>query len=158
MRLPLLVILLLVLVASACGPDYLMRQRQEINAEGWAYADTLVYTFTIADTLQIYNLHIGLEHSKTYPFQNLYTQIHTTFPDGERLSETLSLELADKAGHWLGDCGQKNCHIDIPIQQGAFFNQPGPYQITIEQYMRQDSLPGIEWLQFGVEKTADKRS
>ena len=108
--------------------------------------------------MQIYNLHIELRHATAYPFQNLYTQVHTTFPDGQRLTETLSLELAGKSGNWLGDCGGESCTIDIPIQQGAYFDQPGEYRVTIEQFTRQDSLPDISWLVFAVERTEERRS
>ena len=159
MRTTVLGSLLMMLIGfSACGPDYVYQQTRMVNSDTWTYSDSLTYEFAIEDTLQIYNLAVRLKHAQDFRYQNLYTQIHTTFPNGERLTETLSLELASKAGAWLGECGSKTCQLDIPIQEGAYFNQAGTYHVTIEQFTRQDSLPGIEWITFSVEKTDDRRS
>jgi gliding motility-associated lipoprotein GldH len=142
---------------SGCGPDYLYRKNFELPPSGWTYADTLDFPITIEDTTRLYNLDLELRHTREYPFENLYVQIHTNFPGGKRLSRRLSLELADDAGLWQGDCGRHSCKITIPLQQGAFFNVPGEYLFTLEQFMRRDSLPGLESIEFKVEDTGKSR-
>jgi gliding motility-associated lipoprotein GldH len=156
MRLTLFILGLTLL--SACGPDFKYEQFYELEAERWEYADSLQFEFQIEDTLEIYNLYIELEHSPDFRNQNLYTRIHTRFPQGESIQELLSLELIDKnTGSWRGKCGSERCRVRIPIQQGAYFNQAGVYQIVIEQYMRQDSIPGIYGLGFQLEATGESR-
>lgn len=135
---------LAVLAFSACGPDYLVKESREIDASGWAYKDTIDFAFEIADTTQLYDLEIAVAHDADFPYQNMYTLISTRFPSGQRLQKQLSLELADKAGVWAGDCSRKSCTLKIPIQQGAYFNEAGAYLITLEQFMRVDPLPGIK--------------
>ncbi len=150
-------LLVLLSFLTACGPNYVYESHLEVPDTGWTYQDSLVAQFTIEDSLTIYNLHLQLEHNEEFPFQNFYVQMHTQFPDGQRLSEMVSLELADKGGMWLGECGSGACTLDIPIQQGAYFNQIGEYQLTIEQYSRRDPLPGILSVHFALEETEDRR-
>lgn len=141
----------------SCGPGYEYEKHYEFQEENWAQGDTLDFTFTITDTLSIYNLYLEVEHSTGYGYQNLYTQIHTRFPSGERITELLSLELADKAGVWLGNCSSEYCRLKIPIQEGAYFNQAGEYTVTVEQYMRVNPAQGIRSIGFMLEDTGKQR-
>lgn len=139
--------------ASACGPRYTYDETREIPNGQWAYADSLRYEVAIADTSRIYSLWLTLEHSPDFAWQNLYVRIHTVFPDGRRLSAPLSLELANQGGVWQGECSRKRCRFRAPIQERAYFQMPGQYVFTIEQYMRQSPVPGVERMRFQVEDT-----
>ncbi len=142
---------------TACGPEFQYRSGHRFGEEYWEHGDSLVHQFNISDSLQIYDLYLLIEHAKSYPYQNLYTRIHTIFPDKKPLTEVLSLEFAEKTGQWLGQCGTKYCTIRIPIQQGAYFNQVGDYELILEQFTRQDSLPGVRQIIFELEKTENRR-
>ena len=142
---------------ASCGPNYVYENTIDCPEQGWSFQDKLEATFEVTDSTTIYNLHLILNHSTEFSYQNFYTQVHTTFPNGEQLSEQLSLELAGKAGVWLGDCGGSSCELDIPIQQGVFFNQIGTYHISIEQFSRQDPLKGILGIGFALEETGEKK-
>jgi gliding motility-associated lipoprotein GldH len=147
----------LTLLLASCGPSFVYEKQYDIPEGQWAYEDTLRFDFAIEDTLALYNLYLEVEHSDGFGFQNLYTRLHTQFPSGQRASKTLSLELSSKEGLWLGRCGKQQCRLRIPIQEGAFFNEPGPYAISIEQYMRQSPLPGVKSIAFQLEKTGQQR-
>jgi gliding motility-associated lipoprotein GldH len=153
-----LLLLLPLLFLLACGPNYVYEMQIEPTDGVWSYQDSLYAKFNIADTAAIYNLHLVLEHGTDFPYQNFYVRLHTRFPDGQRLSEQLSLELAAKGGVWLGDCDVNTCVLDIPIQEGAYFNQPGDYELTIEQFSRKELLPAVNKVVFRLEKTEEKRS
>ncbi len=142
---------------SSCGPDYILKEKIQLENEIWTYDDTLTFSVDIPDTSTIYNLYIEVEHSQDYPFQNLYTNIYTRFPNGQQLKELISLELANSAGLWSGKCQGNHCQTDISIQQGAFFNQPGAYHFSLEQFMRKDSLRGIRSFTFKIEDTGIER-
>lgn len=152
-----LLLLLPFLFLLACGPNYVYEAEIEPTDATWAYSDSLVAKFTITDTTAIYNLHLELEHGVDFPYQNFYIQLHTRFPNGQLLSEQLSLEIAAKGGVWLGDCNSQSCVLDIPIQEGAYFNQIGDYQLTIEQFSRKELLPAVNRVAFRLEETAEKR-
>ena len=148
----------IVLLFLGCGPNYILDKQYEITNNDWMYSDTLDFGVTITDSLKIYNLYIELEHSMEFSKQNMYVMIHTQFPSGKRISEQLSLEMANKAGVWHGDCNSEWCKVSIPIQQGAYFDMVGDYLFTVEQYMRVDPLPGVKSIAFKIEETADSRS
>ena len=147
----------LFLLLAACGPNYSAESEITMDEQGWFYQDSLVAPFNIEDTSAIYNLYLLLDHQTSFPFQNFYVRIHTTFPGGERLSEQLSLEIAGKAGNWLGECNSSECSLRIPLQEGAYFNQAGDYRITIEQFSRRNPLPGLQRVAFALEKTGETR-
>jgi gliding motility-associated lipoprotein GldH len=136
---------------TACGSGYTYEEYRQFPAEaGWTYADSVSFDFAISDTNQVYDLHFFVDHAADFGNQNLYVRFHTLFPGGERLTETVSLELADRFGRWEGDCSGETCRVDIPIQQGAYFNRAGAYTLRVEQYSRQDSLPGISGVGFAL--------
>ncbi len=147
----------LLFLAASCGSKYVINQTHDIPDAKWAYADSLRYEFSIADTLKIYDLVLKLRHGTDFRFQNLYVQIQTQFPDGQRFRKPVSLELANAAGEWQGICNANACTIEIPIQQGAYFNQAGNYAITIEQYMRESPLTAVESITLQIRETGARR-
>ena len=143
--------------SSACGPTVIYQEQRDIDPAGWTYADTLHYPFDIVDTSRVYNLFLTLDHRRDFATQNLYVRVHTGFPNGKRLSQRLSLEISDKIGRGLGDCQQTHCRLDIPIQANAYFDQVGAHYFTLEQFMRTDSLAGIQSVSFRVELAQQER-
>ena len=150
-------LLLVGIMLQSCGKDYAYQKEYDIPQMTWDYMDTLNFNFEIEDTLTLYNLYLQIEHVEDYAYQNLYTKISTKFPEGELLEEVLSLELADKVGNWEGQCSGEVCKLTIPIQENAYFNTNGEYQITIEQFMRKSPLVGIRKIGFILEKTAKSK-
>ncbi len=128
----------------SCEENYKFKKQIGISEDIWTYSDSLIFKFSIADTNKIYDLYLDISHHPSYAYQNLYTRINTVFPRGRRLRTELSLELANKGGVWHGDCSSESCLLSIPIQQKAYFNQIGDHKIVLEQYMRKDSIPGIQ--------------
>lgn len=141
---------------TACGSKYAFKKTYNISDNQWTYADSLRFEFNIKDTVTLYNILLNVKHTTDFKFQNLYTRISTQFPNGTRLSKPLSLELADKTGVWQGNCNAKTCNIEIPIQEGAYFNQPGDYVITIEQFMRDSVITGVQSVTLKVAETGEK--
>lgn len=140
----LLPIVLLASLVWGCGTRYAYEQRYDLPEKGWAWEDTLTFAFDIVDTSKVYDMLLEVVHRTDYAFQNVYVRIHTTLPDGTSRTDLVSLELGDKQGRWLGDCGRKRCTLVIPVQRHVFFPQAGRYRLVIEQYMRKSPLPGIE--------------
>ena len=85
--------------------------------------------------------------------------LHTKFPDGKKLDQQLSLELANKQGIWNEECNSGKCDAMIALQEGAFFNLPGKYTLTIEQFMRYEPVLGVEKIGLLIENTGvDRKS
>ncbi len=127
----------------ACSPSPYYAEEHALPDYGWTYSDSLSFAFAINDTTQAYDLFLNLTHSPEFPYSNFYVKIYTRYPEGKQLEQVVSLELAAKSGLWFGRCNRKRCSLSIPLQQNVHFNQTGRYEIALEQYSRQDTLPGI---------------
>lgn len=145
------------ILLSSCGKNYIYENEIVIAEGNWNYKDTLNFDFEIVDTTKVYNLFLEVDHLTDYRFQNLYVQISTKFPKGKRESQTLSLELASQMGEWKGDCNSTKCTTLIPIQEQIFFQETGKYQITLEQFMREPSLKGLNSFGLKIEETDLKK-
>lgn len=142
----------MVLLAAACGESYVYKQSLPVNPQGWRFADTLDFRFSVTDTAARYNLYFEVEHARNFSRQNVYVNLYTKFPDGRRLSKPVSFDLFNARGETNGKCSGDRCRVQLVLQENTRFNQPGEYLITVEQYMRQDSIPGIYQMTFFVQK------
>ena len=149
---PVLFVLIFLLVSS-CGPQYIYQETVEIPQAEWQYDNLLKFDFDIQDTNRIYNLSLDITHSPDFSFQNIYTQIHTSFPSGEKIKEQVPFNFADKTGRWFGRCSKEWCTLELKIQENAFFNALGQHTISIEQYLRVNPLSGIKSMTLKIEDT-----
>lgn len=141
---------------AACEQQFLFEEKKEIADGLWAYRDTLDFKFTVPDTAHIYNLYADFEHADTFPNQNIYLKLYTRFPEGKRLSRVLSFDLFDAQGQTHGECSGHNCRVRSLLQQRAYFNRPGEYVITLEQFMRRNPVTGVRAVGLAIER-AGKR-
>lgn len=147
----------LTLLYAACNDPFVFKSEKDIAGGQWAYRDTLDFSFAMTDTSATYNLYVDFEYVDTFSTQNLYVKLHTLFPDGKRLSKQKSFDLFDVQGKPLGECSGHKCRLHALLQEKAYFNQPGTYTITVEQFTRRDPLPGIFAVGLSVESTGGKR-
>jgi gliding motility-associated lipoprotein GldH len=138
------------ILLSACNDNYIFNKSIDLENAVWAYNDTLVYDFEIKDTIQPYQLFLNINHSPDFAAQNIYSRIYTQFPDGTNAVDTISLELLDNFGSWLGKCNQTTCDLDLLLQSNTRFKASGKYSIRLEQYNRIDSIKGIQSIGFMI--------
>ncbi len=142
----------------ACGKEKTIFEKSyDIKNQQWSYTDTLDFTFDIADTMSIYDIVLNINHTPQYPMQNIYMNIYTQFPSGERIKQLLNIDLADNTGKWEGKCSGSECLFEIPIQSNAFFNATGKHNITLEQYMRVENLAGVNNIALKIVDKGEKR-
>ena len=134
----------------SCGPVKIFDDTLVVPESGWTYADTLVYDFDVRDTMLTHNMMLTIKHVTDFAYANVYVDITTTFPDSPPITQQVSLDLADKAGQWLGECGKATCMTPVLISEGKRFRTPGNYKISIVQASRQDTLAGIYAVQLQV--------
>lgn len=157
-RLLLLGTLLVWLWSVGCHSNVLYEEKRDLPAQtGWRYADTLLYTFEVQDTSVLYDLFLDLDYQRSFRTQNVYLRLTTIFPDGKRVEKVKSFDLFDGLGKPNAQCGGDNCHGRAVLQEKAYFAQPGRYGLLLEQYMRADSLAGIQQVGLTVLKTAEKK-
>jgi gliding motility-associated lipoprotein GldH len=141
-------------ILTACDPpNYIFENDESFSdREPWLAHDSMVYEFTVKDTNRYYNLLLELDHHKKYEFENLYVKINTEFPDQKQTSQILNISLADATGQWYSDCRGKTCTFYLPLQEQAIFRQTGSYRISLQPWMRQDTIRSIYRVAFKVEK------
>ncbi|MDZ7879011.1 MAG: gliding motility lipoprotein GldH [Saprospiraceae bacterium] len=132
-------------LSSACNKEKILFEKEYAWQDAtWRHSDTLNFAFDIADTMALYDIVLTVKHNTDYPYQNIYSQIFTKFPTGERSKQLINVDLADNTGKWNGESSGKTRSYSVDIQQNAFFNQTGKHVITLEQFMRTDDLARIE--------------
>jgi gliding motility-associated lipoprotein GldH len=104
---------------------------------------TLVYNFTITDSLQFYNFFIDVRNTTDYPYQNLYLFFTTSFPDGTTFTDTLNCMLCDAYGRWTGKGSGRIKENRFIFKPKVRFQQKGDYLFSVQQAMREIDLIGI---------------
>ncbi len=138
------------MLTSCNKPVY--EKEYTIENSAWSYEDSLEFGFEISDTLIPYSILLEINHSPDYRFQNLYVQMHSRFPSGKMEKQLVSLEMANAGGVLLSKCSGKKCTLEIPIVEKTLFREAGTYMLTIEQYMRQDPIAGLNSLKLSLIK------
>ncbi len=136
------IILIFGLFFTACQPNPIHSEKLEIDND-WLYQDQLKSKITVEDTIQKYDLALKVNHSKDFYFQNIYLNIETLFPDGNKKSEPLSLQLANRSGNWIGKCNKQDCETVFSLQDNFRFKQLGDHEFTIGQFSREEKLVGV---------------
>jgi len=148
----LFLIISLAFTFTSCEPSYFFDEAIPINNEAWSYDQPVSFTVEVTDPKKKYNLYFDIEHSPDYSFQNMYVQINTTFPNGEKASKPLSIDFMDKTGRWYGKCSSDVCKLRVQLKTAIQFKDPGQYGFEFEQFMRKEHLKGIKNLAFRMEE------
>lgn len=140
----------------ACQSEpYLYEKTYELPISGWHSDSILRFEFRLTDSGR-YDLYYHIRNTLDYPYYNLYVKYRLIDSTGRQLDERLQdIILMDaKTGEPFGThLGGSFEHELIALPAYAFV-APGRYVLLIEQYMRQERLPGI--LNFGLRLKAAK--
>jgi len=142
---------LLFVMLYACGPKTIFDQQKDIP-NPWSYGDKISFEYEVQDTATAYDLLLGINHVTDFSFENLYMNVTTVFPDGQKITNPVSFQLADSQTDWIGDCNSNSCDIEIEMSTKAFYKKSGKYTLIFEQYSRKDSLEGINWLKVKIQE------
>lgn len=152
-------LLVLISISFSCSKEKVILEK-EVDVEesiGWMFSDSLSVDFSISDTNRLYAMRLQLNHTPDFNFENVYTRIHTLFPDGKLSSQLLSLALTNETGAWFGQCNKTVCKVEIALQEQIIFPAKGNYKITIAQFMRTDTLSGIGNIRFQLLDTGERK-
>jgi gliding motility-associated lipoprotein GldH len=149
---------------SACDPNRVYEENVDLKSPSgdayvWDVQQRPAFTFAIADTAARYDVYFNVRNASGYGFYNLYLKHTLTGPDGRPAGPALlhqMLLMDPKTGEPLGaGAGDIFDHqfLALPHQR---FAKPGTYKLTLEQYMRQNQLPGIMAIGVRVAKEGKK--
>lgn len=138
-----------------CGEEAVYAGTQSIPEEGWRSDAPVSFSWTVKDTTLRQDFFIDIRHDASYPFSNIYFFLDVSFPNGKRLRDTISCDLADAQGNWLGSGFGNLIDQRIGFRKGTTFPIPGDYRMDIAHAMRLDPLPGVLDVGFRLEKSRE---
>ena len=136
------------ILICACSDNTLYDHTIEFDNSIWKYETPANFEFDIADNAKRYDLFLDIDHSPEYAFENLYLRINTEFPDKSTASDTLSIEMVNNQGAWVGKCRSDICDLTVFLQENTRFKNVGNHKISIEQFTRESALNGIKSISF----------
>ena len=159
MNIRLFFLFVLISISFSCSKEKVILEKEVDVKEsiGWMFSDSLSVDFSISDTNRLYAMRLQLNHTPDFNFENVYTRIHTLFPDGKLSAQTLSLALTNETGAWVGQCNKTVCKVEIALQEQIIFPAKGNYKITVAQFMRTDTLSGIGNIRFLLIDTGERK-
>lgn len=141
----------LVALQAACSGGGLQKE-WAIEDGAWQVADSLVEDFTATEAMPLQQIKLGLTLTDKYPYRNLYIKCRIRTPGGREYTTMPEFLFTDEAGNWLSKRSwQGSYDFEVVVNPGAEFKQPGVYQFCLVQYMRQDTLPGVQAVRFSVQ-------
>jgi gliding motility-associated lipoprotein GldH len=132
------------LCTISCKHEIILDDVKELNNGIWQKGNEVAFTFEAKDTITYYDFLLNVVTNYDYPYQNVYVNISTTFPDGKKTSQLMSLELSKADGTSLGKCSGGECEIPIFINEHIKFKNTGQYIISFSQKSREDKIDGIK--------------
>ena len=130
---------------TACDPNRVFEENTDFPKYSWDVQQKPAFTFAIADTAARYDIYFNVRHASAYGYYNLYVKHTLTGPAGAvgppLLHQMLLMDAktGEPKGSGTGDIYDMQL-LALPRQR---FATPGNYTLTLEQYMRQDQLPGL---------------
>ena len=94
--------LLLLILLYSCGRGVLYNDTKRIPDNVWNQYERIRFEVPVPDTVNSYRVLLNIRHTSDYRYSNIYFFIHTRFPDGRTVSDTLGCVLARPDGKWLG--------------------------------------------------------
>ena len=130
---------------TACDPNRVFEQNIDFPKYSWDVQQKPAFTFAIEDTTARYDVFFNVRYASAYGFYNLYVK-HTlkgpAGPVGPQLLHQMLL-MDPKTGEPKGSGTGDIYDIQLLALRNQHFSKAGNYTLTLEQYMRQDQLPGL---------------
>ncbi|WP_230688094.1 gliding motility lipoprotein GldH [Hymenobacter jeongseonensis] len=149
----------LLCMLTACDPNRVFEQNIDFPDSSWDVQQKPAFTFAIEDTTATYDVYFNVRHASAYGFYNLYVK-HTLVGPAGRVGPPLlhqMLLMDPKTGEPKGSGTGDIYDIQILALPKQRFAKPGSYTLTLEQYMRQDQLPGLMAMGVRVAKHEEKK-
>ncbi len=139
-------VLLLAIVMISCDNSRIYEVNQDFNERTWKITETPEFEFIIKDLGKRYNVYYNIRNSLDYPYARLFVNYSLRDSAGAELSKKMVSEFLfdQKTGQPLGSSGLGDVYDHrFPLLKEFEFKQQGKYKITLEQFMRMDTLSGI---------------
>jgi gliding motility-associated lipoprotein GldH len=146
--------LLLALTIFSCDPNRVYEDYIDYKDRSWKINQPATFDFQISDTSKKYNLLMEVRNSLDYPYSRLFVNYSLKASDSASLSkEMIAVNLFDqKTGKPFGTSGLGDIYDhQFSVLKNYSFTKAGTYRMSFQQFMRQDTIPGILSVGFRLE-------
>ena len=147
---------LLLVLATACDSARVYQEYNDLEQLFWHVDSVQRFDFEIEDTDLNYNLLATFRNDASYPYYNLYFQ-YVLLDSLDTLKKQLTeVNLFDpKSGEPLGDGLGNLFDHQAMLEENITFEKAGTYSLTLQHFMRLDTLPLIMSVGARVEKVEE---
>ncbi len=148
--------LFLTAALTSCDNTRIYETSVELPNQVWVYDSLLLFDFEIDNKKQPYNLLANIQYANDYTYRNLYmTWVLYDSMEAELDKSLINTSLfSDKLGKPLGSSAIGDIYeLQAPILEQYQFPHRGKYRISLQQYMRVDSLHNISRMGLRVERS-----
>jgi gliding motility-associated lipoprotein GldH len=146
-------IIFILFIFFACNMGGLFNEYKTIPKAVWNRDSLVVFQIPVTDTVQRYDLFLGVRNDISYKYSNLWLFIEIVQPgDTTAVKDTFEFTLADQAGKWLGSGFGGVKTNEVLYRSNVYFPVAGHYNVKIQHGMRGKLLEGITDIGFRVEK------
>jgi gliding motility-associated lipoprotein GldH len=139
-------------VFTSCNKNIVYSKYQTFSKQEWPAKEKAVFEMEISDTQTLNNINLMVRHADSYPYNNLFLFVTSTYPDGKSLTDTMEIILANAKGEWMGSGAGDIFDFKVPVKKNVRFPLAGKYKFEFVQGMRVDPLPLIMDIGFEIEK------
>jgi gliding motility-associated lipoprotein GldH len=151
----LVVFFCVVLMIAACSDNRLYEDYVDFDDRFWAVSEQPGFEFEIADPAATYGLYCNVRIAEAYPYSDFNFRYTLSDSTGNVLNKQLVVKdvFDRKSGKPFGESGLGDIYDhQVELLKDYSFKSPGKYKITLEQFMRTDSLQGVLAVGVRVEK------
>ncbi len=141
---------------TSCDSSRMYDEYQNIPEMTWHKDSVIAFDVPVTDTKKNHHILIQVRHNTDYPYSNLWLFIEVTQPDGQVLSDTLEIALAEPSGRWLGKGNGSLRTIHQAFRQQIYFPVSGSYRFTLQQGMRDEWLQGVHDVGIRIERISQR--
>ncbi|MEP2771225.1 MAG: gliding motility lipoprotein GldH [Fulvivirga sp.] len=145
MKLSYLLFVGLLIIQFSCDDKRIFEDYADFEKKYWLADSIQYFNLEIDQPEMSYNLYLNVRNTNTYPYHNLYVKYQVLDSSGNTITENLvnknlyNAKTGEPKGSGLGDIFSHQ----FLLEENFTFTKKGSYRLSLQQYMRQDTLKGI---------------
>lgn len=147
LTLPILVFL------SACNPNNVYREYENIKHFKWAKSDVKTFKVDITENAIPYNFQIGFRHIASIQKGVIKINVKTTFPSGKVSNASYDVVIRDQKGFPLGETMGDISDIEVTVEPEYVFAETGTYTFELTHDSKEDELADMMEVGVVIDKT-----
>lgn len=140
------VLAVITVLFSSCDDQRVYDKNIDFDSRFWQVDQKPEFEFVVADSSQSFNLFCNVRNSLDYPYARVFVNWILSDSTGAVMEKDLAQHMLfdEKTGEPFGQSGLGDIYDHrILLKRDYRFPYRGKYKVSLEQYMRTDTLSGI---------------